>query len=187
MQIKDAVELIKGLSEEELTRVRNGLEHSNLRRLESLLSRADKLNAYQHHFDEPDQLEQDLDRYRKATGRLVRTWARKVLDPGQMLTLRVLTADPRDARPATGKPREFSLPQPEEFELSNGLTVLHWRRGELPLLAVRLLLPGGSTSFWLPLVLGVVFAVALLALWVVTLRVSGRQVGVFKAERLKAG
>ncbi len=48
------------------------------------------------------------------------------------------------------------------------------------------ILPGGSTSFWLPLILGLIFAVALLALWVATLRVSGWQVGVFKAERLKA-
>lgn len=49
------------------------------------------------------------------------------------------------------------------------------------------MVPGGSTSFWLPLILGLIFAVALLALWVVTLRLSGWQVQVLKGERLKAG
>jgi uncharacterized integral membrane protein/predicted RNA-binding Zn-ribbon protein involved in translation (DUF1610 family) len=49
------------------------------------------------------------------------------------------------------------------------------------------IVPGGSSSFMLPLVVGLLFAVVLLALWVATLRVAGLQVRVMEAERWKAG
>ncbi|MEZ6189814.1 MAG: hypothetical protein R3C45_00810 [Phycisphaerales bacterium] len=44
------------------------------------------------------------------------------------------------------------------------------------------ILPGGSVSFWLPLVISLMFMVVLLALWVATMRVTGRQVWVLKGE-----
>lgn len=43
-------------------------------------------------------------------------------------------------------------------------------------------LPGGSVSFWLPMVISLMFMVVLLSLWVVTLRVTGWQDRVLKAE-----
>jgi hypothetical protein len=43
------------------------------------------------------------------------------------------------------------------------------------------ILPGGSTSFWLPLVISLIFAIVLLSLWVVTLRITGWQVRVLRS------
>ena len=55
------------------------------------------------------------------------------------------------------------------------------------LLVQTRMLPGGSTSMWTPLALGVFFAVMLMSLWGVTLRVAGRQVGVLREVRHAAG
>ena len=44
------------------------------------------------------------------------------------------------------------------------------------------ILPGGSASFWLPFVISLMFMVVLTSLWVATLRVTGGQVHVLKAQ-----
>lgn len=49
------------------------------------------------------------------------------------------------------------------------------------------IIPGGSASFWLPLILVLLFAVVLVLLWLATLRVSRRQALVLNAELIKAG
>lgn len=133
-----------GPTDAEIERVRSRIEHDTLTNLEDLLERADRLNTYQHYFGDPGSLQRDLGRYAEATARDVRTWARRVLDPDARLVLSVLAGNPRDERPALGAPRPFAFPRPETFQLANGLTVHHWERNELPLLAVKLVLPGGA-------------------------------------------
>lgn len=44
------------------------------------------------------------------------------------------------------------------------------------------IVPGGSATFWVPMVLGVMFLGVLVSLWVATLRVTGRQVAVLGGE-----
>jgi zinc protease len=142
----------EGPSREELERQKAKVEYAAMSRLQSVLAKADQMNEYQFFFGEPNSFKRDLDRYQNATVKSVRQWAAKVLTPDARLVLRVIPelkidgANPRDARPTIGTAPPFAPLLPESFSLSNGITVHHWQRSELPLVAVTAMFPRGTTS-----------------------------------------
>lgn len=144
--------LSEGISTEELGRHKAAIETSTLAGLQRIQAVADRLNLYEYYFGEPNSFARDLDRYRQATPESVRTQAAEVLTPEARLILRVVPETPeaaasaRDSRPEPGEPGAFVPGEPEKLTLGNGLEVQFWRRSELPLVAVRLLLRGGSAA-----------------------------------------
>ncbi len=142
-----------GPSERELARGRIDVETSAYTDLESLREVADRLNHYDAFLGRPDGLAWDLARYRRATTTSVRDVARSVLRLDRRLILRVVpkpAADPSlpslDKRPADLPQPTFTPPLPERFTLPNGLRVWHVKRSGVPLLAARLIMPGGSVA-----------------------------------------
>ena len=57
----------EGVTERELTQVKNGVRASMLDRMSSVLGKADQLNMYNYFTGSPDFLAQDLERYEKVT------------------------------------------------------------------------------------------------------------------------
>ncbi len=141
----------KGPTPEELERQKAQIEYQAVSRLQSILTKADRLNQYDFYFGEPNAFARDLNRYRNATTKGVRTWAQKILTPDARLIMRVIPetrvtgVNPRDAKPAAAASRQFSPMEPTTMTLSNGVTVHHWQRSEMPLVAATMLLPAGST------------------------------------------
>jgi len=115
-----------------------------------MLAKADQLNQYEYFYGEPDSFKRDMDRYRNTTPESIRKWAKKVLTPDARFILRVLPElkmpehNPRDERPALVAKDSYSPPEPTIFRLSNGITVHHWARRELPLVSLQLLMEGGA-------------------------------------------
>ena len=145
--------LAEGPTQTELVRARAEYETSTLSELESLRERADRLNHYDAFLGTPDGLEQDLGRYRNATPASVAAWGRGFLATKNRLVLRVIPkGEPkgdlpsRETRPAPLEQKPFTPPLPEVFTLANGLRVWHFDRPGLPLVAARLLIPGGSSA-----------------------------------------
>ena len=141
----------EGPSVDELERRKAALEHSGVTGLQSLTSKANRLNLYNFYLGTPDGFNTDLERYRKATGSSVRKWAEIVLDLQARLILRVLpkqetTAKTRDERPTPEAGKSFTPPNPAIFKLSNGITVHHWARRELPLVELSMQLRGGAVT-----------------------------------------
>ena len=143
---------VKGPSQEELDRHRTQIEYKKLTSLESLLARADLLNNYQFHFGEPDSLQADLERYRKVMPLGIVAQVRRCLTADARLILRVVPeieqpeTNPRNERPGIAAGGAFSPFIPATFKLSNGITVHHWARHELPLAAMTVLQPLGSAG-----------------------------------------
>jgi zinc protease len=141
-----------GPTTEELERQKARIEYGSVSRLQSILTKADILNRYEFYFGEPNSFERDLNRYRNATPEMVRAQANEVLTANARLILRVVpeikTADTsaRDTRPDASGTRQFAPMIPDTFKLANGITVHHWYRPELPLVAVSMLLPSGTTN-----------------------------------------
>ncbi|MCZ6683693.1 MAG: pitrilysin family protein [Planctomycetota bacterium] len=140
----------EGVGVEELERHKAAIEVNMISSLQSLLTKADRLNGYNFFRGEPNSFSWDLDRYRFAEDQRVGFWAGKVLAPERRLIMRVLPesgelnpAD-RDQRPKLEVARSFTPQAPESFVLSNGIQVRHWRRSELPLVNLSMLLRGGS-------------------------------------------
>lgn len=140
----------KGPTAEELERQKAQIEFSMVSNLQSILAKADRLNMYDFHLGEPNSFKWDLDRYRNATKSGVRDWAKKVLTPDSRLVMRVIPeietpdTDPRSQKPTIETARHFDPLLPTSFALSNGITVHHWERTELPLIVTSLLLNHGS-------------------------------------------
>ena len=133
--------LAKGPTAEELERYQAKIEFQSVHGLQSLLTKADKLNSYEFSYGEPDSFERDLDRYRAATPATVLDWARRVLTPDARLVMRVLpeaenTASAREERPGSAAEKRFEPQEPTSFKLSNGIEVRHWQRSELPLVRI---------------------------------------------------
>jgi predicted Zn-dependent peptidase len=144
----------EGPSPEEVARATVRIEAGTVEDLQSISEQADRLNAYEYHFGDPDGLERDMDRYRKATPGSVREWSARVLVPEARLVARVLPdseegggeENPRDERPSDLPPRPFEPPLPEVFRGPGGLVVWHFDRPALPLVAVDLLVRAGSAE-----------------------------------------
>jgi len=56
------------------------------------------------------------------------------------------TSDGLPDRPEVSDPTSFDVPSPTVFELANGAQVWYVRRSELPLVSIRLVVAGGSSS-----------------------------------------
>ncbi len=139
-----------GVTAEELERCKAKVELGMLSRLQSVLMRADALNEYEFYFGEPNSFKRDLDRYRNATAAAVQKQAKETLKPDARVMVRVLPEAPepvasaREKRPSDLAPHAFEPPAPETFELANGLKVMLWKKSELPLVAMKLVVnPGG--------------------------------------------
>src|SRR5260370_11314626 len=135
---------------------------------------ADRLNSYNHYLGTPDFLAADIGRYENASIESVQAFAQGQLNtnqravvygvPGkQDLGAQVPTpkagqkdtaknggepvnpdAEWRKEAPKPGTASALHLPVPEQFKLSNGLTVLYSERPGLPLVAASLVLRSGS-------------------------------------------
>jgi zinc protease len=141
--------IAKGPTAEELERQKSSIEYATIASLQSILTKADRLNQYEAAWGEPNSFKRDLDRYRKATPEDVKNWSQKVLTPDSRLVMRVLPEEeqktsPRDKNPDLLADKGFSPQQPEVFKLSNGLEVRFWKKNELPLVNVSLMIRGGA-------------------------------------------
>lgn len=129
----------------ELDQRKSTIELAKLAQLQSVESVADKLNEYEYTWGEPNSFKRDLDRYRNASPAKVQYWAKRVLDPGARLVMRVLPeqpergVSPRDNRPGDLANSPFKPAEPRTFKLSNGIPVMLWTKPELPLVGVTLL------------------------------------------------
>jgi zinc protease len=163
-----------GPTPEELKRAQNGIETRTIAGLEMFNGVADLLNSYNHYLGTPDFLAADIGRYENATTDAVQAFAQEQLKPNdgvvvycvpgkQDLGPEVATpqaeakgtakaggepvnedATWREKPPAPGPERPLHLPVPEQFKLSNGLTVYYNERPGLPLVAASLVLRRGS-------------------------------------------
>lgn len=144
--------LAGGPTAEELDRHKASSEFTMLNGLQSILSKADRLNRYNFFLGEPNSFKTDLDRYRGATIASVSDWSRKVFTPDARLIMRVLPEsqgqmlEGRDEEPALGTTGKFVPEAPLKFTLSNGIEVRHWPRSELPLVEVSLFFRGGAAN-----------------------------------------
>lgn len=139
-----------GPTADELARHKAAMELGMLRRLQSAAAKADRLNAYEMHLGEPNSFKWDLDRYRNASARSVQKWAANVLTPEARVIVRVLPQSParvvsgRDEQPGPATAGIFAPQLPETFALSNGIDVMLWQKGELPLVAMNVVFHTGS-------------------------------------------
>jgi zinc protease len=163
-----------GPTAEELKRAQNGIETRTISGLEIFNGVADLLNSYEHYLGTPDFLASDIARYENATRESVKTFAQEQLKPNQCVVVYAVAgkqdlgpevATPkaeakgtaqaggepvnadepwREKPPAPGPATALHLPVPEQFKLSNGLTVLYNERPGLPLVAASLVLRRGS-------------------------------------------
>ncbi len=139
-----------GPTKEELERHQASIELQMLSRLQSVDAKADRLNSYEFYRGEPNSFAWDLARYRDASAASVKGWAKKIFVE-ERVVMRVLPQEPqraetgRDAKPTLGAQSAFAPSSPATFELENGLKVMLWEKGELPLVAMSLhAKPGGS-------------------------------------------
>ncbi len=163
-----------GPTEEEMKRAVNGIETRTISGLEILNGVAELLNSYNHYLGTPDFLSGDLARYENASKEAVRAFAQEQLKPNQRVVVYAVpgkqdlgpevstpkaeekgtaasggepvNADAawREKPPAPGPAPALHLPVPEQFKLSNGLTVLYNERPGLPLVAASLVFRRGS-------------------------------------------
>jgi predicted Zn-dependent peptidase len=80
----------KNITDEELTKTKNGIQTSFVSRLESVQERASLLNAYQAEVKDPGFIEQDLARYESATADKVKEAAAAYLLPNARVILHVV-------------------------------------------------------------------------------------------------
>lgn len=139
-----------GPTPDELAERKAAIEFRTLSSLQSVQARADRLNEYEFYFGDPDSLQRDLDRSRKATPGSVAAWSTRVITPNARLVQIVLPesgdrpASARDSRPSDFKPAEFTPPTPTSFTLSNGLNVELWERPGLPLVWASMVFHNGK-------------------------------------------
>ena len=163
-----------GPTPQELKRAVNGIETRTISGLEIFDGVADLLNSYSHYLGTPDFLAGDIARYENATTETVQVFAEGQLDPNHRAIVyavsgkqdlgpevptpkaetkgasqvggEAVNADApwREKPPAPGPARALHLPVPEQFKLSNGLTVLYDERPGLPLVAASLVFRRGS-------------------------------------------
>lgn len=165
-----------GPTPEEMKRSLNGIETGTISGLEVLNGVADMLNNYNQYVGTPDFLAGDLARYENASPEAVQAFAQAQLGANQSVVVygvpgkpdlgaEVATpkAEQKGATPSGGAPvnedaewrqnppppgpaRPLRLAVPEQFKLSNGLTVLYNERPGLPLIAASLVLRRGSDA-----------------------------------------
>jgi zinc protease len=165
-----------GPTADEMKRARNGIETRTISGLELLNGVANLLNSYNHYLGTPDFLATDIARYENATPEAVQAFVQEQLKANERVVVYAVPGKPdlgpevptpkaeakgtttaggepvnadaawREKPPAPGPARPLHLPVPEEFKLSNGLTVLFSERAGLPLVATSLVFRRGSGS-----------------------------------------
>ncbi len=140
-----------GPTEIELKRQIAGYETGVLSSLQSIASKADRLNEFEFAYGEPNSFKKSLDLYRNATPRAVRDVSRKVLDLNSRLILRVLPGGEeirvdRDKKPAASEVKSFDPPTPTVITLSNGTKVQYVQRKELPLMSFEIRFDTGAVQ-----------------------------------------
>lgn len=139
-----------GPTAEELERYKATTELEILSSLQNVERKADRMNEYEYYWGEPNSFKRDLSRYRAATPGDVRSWASKVITKDARVIIHVLPEQPerapsaRDERPQAASAAEFALPKADTFTLSNGLKVYLWRKADLPLVALQLIVRSGG-------------------------------------------
>jgi zinc protease len=163
-----------GPTPEELKRAVNGIETRAISGLELFNGVANLLNTYNHYLGTPDFLAGDIGRYEKATTESVQAFAQNQLNPDHSVVVYCVSgkqdlgpevptpkaeekgttkaggepvnedAPWREKPPSPGPAAALHLPVPEQFKLSNGLTVLYNERPGLPLVAASLVFRRGT-------------------------------------------
>ena len=135
---------------------------------------ADRLNSYNHYLGTPDFLAADIARYENASVESLKAFAQSQLGNNQRVVLYAVSgkqdlgaevptpkAEAKDTAKLGGEPvnadaewrkdppkpgpsTPLHLPVPQEFKLSNGLTVLYSERPGLPVVAASLVVRSGS-------------------------------------------
>jgi len=132
----------------ELQAIQAQIEAEALSSLQSLRSKADKLNEYEYYYGDPNSFQRDLDRFRTATAAQIAEHLTLVCKPGAKdrgrVIIRVLPETPqrattaRDVRPGPASPQPFAMPVPTEFTLTSGTRVIWYPRPSLPLVTLSL-------------------------------------------------
>ena len=157
----------------ELAGAQRSIERNILFSMEAGSGIADRINAYNHHRKDPNFLEKDIERYRKATPESVREFAEKYLQRNSRVVVYGVPGEPehgpdvpagtktaskaggesvnadeawRATPPTPGPQPNLAFPTLESFQLSNGLTVILDSRKGLPVIAASLDLKGGIAA-----------------------------------------
>jgi zinc protease len=157
----------------ELDGTKRSIERGALFSLESAGGVADRINAYNHHKKDPSFLQQDLERYRKATPETVRDFAAQYLTKNSRVVVYGMPGEPdfgppvpsspkstskeggesvnpdepwRAKPPAPGPEPRLAFPTLESFQLASGLNVILDSRKGLPVVAANLVIRSGIAS-----------------------------------------
>jgi len=157
----------------ELSGTKRSIERGALFSLESAGGVADRINSYNHHKKDPSFLQQDLQRYRKATPETIRDFAAQYLTKNSRVVVYGMPGEPdfgppvppspkstskegaesvnpdepwRAKPPAAGPETRLAFPTLESFQLANGLNVILESRKGLPVVAANLVIKSGIAS-----------------------------------------
>jgi zinc protease len=158
-------------SHQEMDRARNVIQSAKVEELERLQGVANRLNTYNHFTGNPGLLGWDLARYDMVTPNDLQDLVRTTLADNKRVVMYVVNGektindvpktaeeeksskvaalnipgqDWRKTPPAPGPMSKLALPVPEQFTMSNGLTVLLTEQHNLPVVAARLVAVGGG-------------------------------------------
>lgn len=136
----------------ELERTRAQTEMTAAASLQSVLGLASILTEFEFYGGTPDGFARVLAEQRAVTPTVARDQARRTLDPGARLILRVVPQaqvtqgpNPRDTQPLLAPTSKFVVPTPVDFKLSNGLEVHYFNRPGTPLVSMLLLAHHGAS------------------------------------------
>ena len=153
--------LEKGITQEELERVRTSTMADFVRSMQSIGGFggiADRLNAYHHSLGDPDRFRWDLQRYLDLDVAQVNRTAAKYLKAPRVATRVVPMGEmapgapdeasglDRAKMPGKGPESAFRLPARERFTMPNGMEVTLVQQHALPLVSYSLVVPGGSAA-----------------------------------------
>lgn len=157
---------------EEMERAYNAIESQTVFGLQTVLGKADSMNANATFFGKPDLFQSDLDKYRKVTPADVQRVANTYLTNNRLVmnfvprkdkaasqrnsaanqptsTEAKKTEDKKDYSANLPKPQpdpKFNLPAIDKQKLSNGLNVWIVQQKELPIVSMNLVLNSGGTA-----------------------------------------
>ena len=160
---------------QEIERARNTIETDIVGGLEQVGGVANRLNSYNHYLDNPDFLQQDVQRYRGVTAAAVQAFARDQLQNSARVVLHAVPGNPpelaavpeaqepkggavgtgvainadepwRQEIPKPGPTHTVELKTPVSETLPNGLTLILDERKELPIVAANLVFRTGSDA-----------------------------------------
>lgn len=139
-----------GPDADELAIQKAHFEAMMLKHMQSLHGIANALNSYEYFWGEPNSFKADIDRYRNATVKSVKKWAKRVLNPDERLILTVMPSkhvdNPRDKQPDAVVAQQFKPLMPEEFTLDNGLPVYYWQDSATPMTSFGLYVEKGTSD-----------------------------------------